>query len=62
MKSQSLFYYAPPIITISNGKQFAAAPVSKIVKRYTLKHFILFYLADFIVLGLFVIAFEWFFK
>jgi hypothetical protein len=60
MTLPSLSFHTQPIMTIINGKTDFSVPVSKIAKSYTLKHFILFYLADFIVLGLFIIVCEWF--
>lgn len=47
-------------MTIIDSKIVFSAPVSKTANRHTLKHLIHFYLADFIVISLFIIACEWF--
>jgi hypothetical protein len=51
----------PPIITVVSRTKITPPPIYKMKKEYTLKHFVLFFLTDFISIGLLVVISEFFF-
>ena len=61
MDSISHNFQYPSPDTIKPIRTIAATPLNKIEKGYTLKHFLVFYLADFIFIGLLIVISEFFF-
>jgi hypothetical protein len=50
-----------PIMRVVSRTKITPPPIYKMEKEYTLKHFVLFFLSDFIFIGLLVVISEFFF-